>query len=413
MTIFVYADWMNLGGPDLMGELSVTHTKGREVFSFAYDKNWLQNKNSQIIDPDLQLYSGPQYLAAGKKNFGVFLDSSPDRWGRVLMDRREALLAKKENRRPKTLYEEDYLLGVFDAYRMGALRFKIDPDGPFLNNNKGLASPPWTSLKELEFASLQLEQGILKDTESLKWINLLLAPGASLGGARPKASVTDSDQNPWIAKFPSVHDKTNIGAWEMVANELAKKAGINIAAGKLRKFNTPHHTFLSKRFDRLKDKRIHFASAMTLLGQRDGEEGVSYLDIAGFIIQFGAEVKEDLEELWRRIVFNIAIKNTDDHLRNHGFILTRKGWKLSPAFDVNPVYHGRGLSLNISETDNALDFELAVSVIKYFRISTEKAKSIISHVRRTVAGWNKIAMACKIPKAEIELMKQAFEIAAG
>jgi serine/threonine-protein kinase HipA len=219
MDILVYADWRELKEPILMGTLSAVHTKGREVFSFTYNKDWIQKGAVQNLDPDLQLFSGPQYLSAEKKNFGIFLDSSPDRWGRVLMDRREAILAKTENRKAKNLFEEDYLLGVFDSYRMGALRFKLDTNGPFLNDNMGLASPPWTSLRELEFASLQLENNELKDEDLLKWISLLLAPGASLGGARPKASVVGPDENLLIAKFPSVKDKIDIGAWEMVAAE--------------------------------------------------------------------------------------------------------------------------------------------------------------------------------------------------
>ncbi|MDE3213868.1 MAG: HipA domain-containing protein, partial [Bacteroidota bacterium] len=209
-----------------MGTLSVAHTKGREVFSFTYYSDWINNGSAQNLDPDLQLFSGPQYLSGGKRNFGIFLDSSPDRWGRVLMDRREAILAKNENRKLKNLFEEDYLLGVYDLHRMGALRFKQESEGPFLNDNMGLASPPWTSLRELEFASLQLENNELKDEDLVKWISLLLAPGASLGGARPKASVTGPDETLWIAKFPSVKDKTDIGAWEMVAADMARIVGI-------------------------------------------------------------------------------------------------------------------------------------------------------------------------------------------
>lgn len=409
MTIFVYADWKELDNPILMGELTAAHTKGREVFSFEYDEKWLRSKNAQQIDPDLQLYSGPQYLSSDKPNFGLFLDSSPDRWGRVIMDRREAIIAKLEKRKPKKLFEEDYLLGVFDEHRMGALRFKLDRDGSFLNVNKGLAAPPWTTLRELEHASLQLEKGLLKDDESLRWINMLLAPGASLGGARPKASVTDPNGELWIAKFPSINDKTNIGAWEMVANELAKKAGVKIADGDLKKFNSPHHTFLTKRFDRLQDKRIHFASAMTLLGHSDGVEGISYLNLAEFIMQNGASTNEDLEELWRRIVFNIAIKNTDDHLRNHGFILTPKGWRLSPAYDVNPIYYGKGLTLNISETDNSLDFVLAISVADYFRVNNDMADEIVANVKDAVKDWFSLAQTYGIAKSEIDIMSQAFE----
>lgn len=196
----------------------------------------------------------------------------------------------------------------------------------------------------------------------------------------------------------------------MVVNVLAKEAGLNIAEGQVKKFNSKHHTFLSKRFDRVKGNgRIHFASAMTLLGYSDGAEGVSYLNLAEFIMQNGANVKEDLEELWRRIVFNISVKNTDDHLRNHGFLLTPRGWILSPAFDVNPVYHGRGLTLNISEMDNSLDFDLASSVAKYFRVPGNKATTIISKVQEAVSKWQKVAKTCKIPASEQDLMAQAFE----
>lgn len=410
MEILVYADWKELNKPTLMGTLSAIHTKGREVFSFAYHKDWLEKGIAQFLDPDLQLFSGPQYLSAGKKNFGIFLDSSPDRWGRVLMDRREALLAKNENRKAKNLFEEDYLLGVFDLHRMGALRFKHDATGPFLNENKELSAPPWISLRELEFASLQLEKEEIADKELIKWIGLLIAPAASLGGARPKASVTGNDGALWIAKFPSARDKIDIGAWEMVAADLAKKVGIISPKSMIRKLNNEHHTFLSNRFDRdINGKRIHFASAITLLGKTDGGADASYLDLAEFIMRFGGNVDEDLTELWKRIVFNIAIKNTDDHLRNHGFILSSDGWLLAPAYDVNPVYFGQGLTLNISETDNALDFDLAISVANYFRIESKVAANIVNEIRKAVCSWAVIATHYGIPRKEQDLMAGAFE----
>lgn len=410
MDILVYADWRELTAPTLMGTFSVTHTKGREVFSFTYSNDWINSGTAQNLDPDLQLFSGPQYLSGEKKNFGIFLDSSPDRWGRVLMDRREAILGKRENRKIKNLFEEDYLLGVYDLHRMGALRFKQEIEGPFLNDNMGLASPPWTSLRELEFASLQLENNELKDEDLVKWISLLFAPGASLGGARPKASVTGPDETLWIAKFPSVKDKIDIGAWEMVAADMARIVGIRTPKSMVKKFNNDHHTFLSGRFDRHNDgSRIHFASAMTLLGHTDGAEGVSYLDLAEFIMRHGGNVDEDLQELWKRIVFNIAIKNTDDHLRNHGFLLSPAGWLLSPAYDVNPVYFGRGLTLNISETDNSLDFDLALSVAHYFRVNNELANKIIDDVRQVVSNWKELAKKYGVSSQEQDLMAAAFE----
>jgi serine/threonine-protein kinase HipA len=410
MDILVYADWIGLDGPTLMGALSVGHTKGHEVFSFAYDKEWLTKGRRQNLDPDLQFYAGPQYLGSGKKNFGIFLDSSPDRWGRMLMARREAIQARMGKRKEKPLFEEDYLLGVFDVHRMGAIRFKTNPEGPFLNDDANFSSPPWTSLRELEFASMQLEKDTLADEESIKWLSMLIAPGASLGGARPKASVTDPQGSLWIAKFPSASDQADIGGWEMVVNELAKKAGLDIADGLARKFNSKYYTFLSKRFDRTKQKgRIHFASAMTLLGRSDGDTGSSYLELAEFIMQHGTNVDKDLEELWRRIVFNIAVKNTDDHLRNHGFILQQGGWILSPAFDINPVYYGRGLTLNISETDNSLDYDLAFSVARYFRLAKEKAETIKHDVTKAVSAWQKTAVKYKIQTSEQGLMARAFE----
>jgi serine/threonine-protein kinase HipA len=410
MDIIVYADWKGLEVSTRMGVLSVTHTRGHAVFTFTYDKLWIKAGAAQSLDPDLQLYDGPQFLAGGKPNFGLFLDSSPDRWGRVLMDRREAILAKQENRKAKTLFEEDYLLGVYDSNRMGALRFKLTDEGPFLNDNRGLAAPPWTSLRELQAASLRIEDDSLADEEILKWINMLIAPGASLGGARPKASVIDDQSQLWIAKFPSARDRTDIGAWEMVVNELAEKAGINIAKGMAKVYNGERHTYLSQRFDRTKyGERIHFASAMTLLGQTDNATGASYLDLAEFILRNSASPNADLEELWRRIVFFISIKNTDDHLRNHGFLLTPNGWTLSPAYDVNPVFFGTGLTLNISQTDNALDWDLARSVARYFRVEGKQANEIIAHTRKTVGQWVKMASKYKIKRSEQELMAQAFE----
>jgi len=411
--ILVYAHWHGFGKPELMGLLRATLIRGKEIFSFEYAKEWLGLGKSQLIDPDLQLYSGPQYIKQDKNNFGIFLDSSPDRWGRVLMCRREAAIAKSEGRKEKTLLESDYLLGVFDQYRIGALRFKEKENGPFLNDNKEMASPPWALLRELQHASLQLEKAdSIEDTEYLKWINMLIAPGSSLGGARPKASVVDENNNLWIAKFPSSNDYKDVGGWEMVVNELAKKAGLSIAEGKAQILSSRHHTYLSKRFDRTKlGERIHFASAMTLLGYTDGadyQDGTSYLELAEFLMQNGANVEKDLEELWRRIVFSICVKNTDDHLRNHGFLLTERGWILSPAFDINPVETGMGLKLNISENDNSLDLDLTMEVAGYFRLSATKAGKIITHIKQTVNEWRLIAKKYNIPKDEQANMAKAF-----
>jgi len=412
--IFVFADWKGMEDPIFMGTLHSERLRGKQLFSFEYDKKWLHSPFVQILDPDLQLYSGPQYLNdESKTNFGIFLDSSPDRWGRILMRRREAALARKEGRPEETLFETDYLLGVYDKHRMGAIRFKNKPDGPFINDNNDLAAPPWTSIRELEEISLRLEENdVVDDPEYLKWLNMLVAPGSSLGGARPKAGVLDKDKHLWIAKFPSKSDQTDIGGWEMVVNELAKKAGLNIAKGMAKKFSSSHHTFLTKRFDRNeKGERIHFASAMTLLGYTDGqnhEDGASYLELVEFITQYGANINNDLEELWRRIVFNICVSNTDDHLRNHGFILSKNGWLLSPAYDINPIETGLGLKLNISENDNSLDLELAMQVCEYFRLTDKKAKQIIFDVTKAVKDWRNIANKYKLSRTEQEIKAKAF-----
>lgn len=411
-TIYVYADWVGLGKPTLMGLLHSTLLRGKEIFSFEYDEAWLRSRRAQTLDPDLGFFSGIQYLNDEKPNFGIFLDSSPDRWGRTLMDRREAAVARSEGRQPRNLFETDYLLGVYDGHRMGAIRFKDSLDGPFLNSNTSMPTPPWTSIRELEHASLKLEEDSGDDAENLKWINLLLTPGSSLGGARPKASVLDEHGGLWIAKFPSLQDDRDMGGWEKVACELAGNAGITVPESVTGKFYSKKHTFLTKRFDRTtKGERMHFASAMTLLGHTDGtnhSSGASYLDLAEFIMQNGASPDADLEELWRRIVFYISISNADDHLRNHGFLLTDKGWTLSPAYDINPVPTGLGLSLNISTTDNALSIDLALEVAEYFRVSDEKATEIISVIQAVVSKWESVAEKVGIPKSERNAMAKAF-----
>jgi len=410
--ILVYADWAGIKEPTLMGTLYSEIIRGRESFSFEYSDKWLKSKFAQVIDPDLQFYSGIHYLSDKKKNFGIFLDSSPDRWGRVLMQRREAILAREEKREQKTLMETDYLLGVFDENRVGGLRFKVKPDGAFLNQDRTLAAPPWTSINELQEASLMIERDKdMSDSEQLKWLRILMAPGSSLGGARPKASIKDNAGNLWIAKFPGANDTKDIGGWEMVVHTLAVKCGLKVADAKIEKFANRYHTFLTKRFDRNKTQRIHFASAMTMLGytdERDSHAGASYLELADFLMNYGAKVNDDLEELWKRIVFNISVSNTDDHLRNHGFILTEKGWILSPAFDINPDEQGAGLSLNISESDNSLIYDLALDVADYFRVKKDKAEKIIEEIKSKVSEWKTIAHKLNIPKSELLVMEKAF-----
>ena len=413
--ILVYANWKGLSQSTLLGVLSVQLLRGKEVFSFEYDSAWLQSNFSLVLDPSLGFFSGKQFLSEGKINFGLFLDSSPDRWGRLLMRRREAILAKQEERKERTLFEADYLLGVFDEHRVGGLRFKVDAEGDYVNNHRAMATPPWAMLRELENASLQLEkEDAVESSSYTKWLSLLVDPGSSLGGARPKSSVLDEKGNLWIAKFPSAADEKNVGLWEYVAQELAKKSGIIVPAFQVAKFSKKHHTFLSKRFDREnKNTRIHFASAMNLLGYTDGansEIGASYLELVSFIMRNGALVKSDLEQLWRRIVFSILISNTDDHLRNHGFLLSPLGWHLSPAYDLNPNEFGRGLTLNIDEHSNEMDTELALSVAKYFKLSAPRSKEILREVEKVVSTWNAVAKNAGLTRSEIDSMSSAFHV---
>jgi serine/threonine-protein kinase HipA len=413
--IEVYAHWLGLAEPTLVGILYAVPVRGKEIFSFEYEQEWLDSGYAQAIDPALQLLQGQWHAPTKQANFGIFLDSSPDRWGRVLMKRREAQLAREEKRDEHQLMESNYLLGVYDEHRMGALRFRTDPDGPFLDNNKQLASPPWTSLRELERASLEIEkEDAERNPNYSKWLKMLIAPGGSLGGARPKAGVIDEYKHLWIAKFPSNHDEYDIGAWEMLAYKLAKHAGIITSEAKIEKFNSRHHTFLSKRFDRTNNReRIHFASAMTLLQRAESDDAAkdtSYLELAEFIIQEGMQPDQDLEQLWRRIIFYICISNVDDHLRNHGFILQPKGWILSPAFDINPVASGNGLKLNISETDNSQDLELAKEVANYFRINQIRANEIINEVISATKLWRKVATSIKISATEQDRLASAFRI---
>ncbi len=377
--ILVYTHGIGQIEPVLMGILSATIVRGKEVFSFEYDHDFLKTDFAFEIDPNLKLFKGAQYPPEEQPNFGIFLDSSPDRWGRVLMDRREAALSQVDERPRRNLFESDYLLGVYDESRVGALRFKTDPGGPFLDDDQKHATPPITSLRELEHASLDLEDdNYFEGKEYLKQLALLVAPGSSLGGARPKASVKDTDGSLWIAKFPSKKDDIDQSAWEFVVWKLAKECGIWMAESKAEKFYSDNHTFLTKRFDRDdKGNRIHFFSAMTLLGYQDGadaRQGISYLELVDLITSRGSEVDIDLEQLWRRIVFSICVSNTDDHLRNHGFLITEKGLRLSPAFDINPNPKGYGLHLNIDEKDNALHLDLAREVAPFSGLSPNNLK---------------------------------------
>jgi len=408
--IWVYAHWTGIEVPECIGVLTAQQAKGRKAFSFEYDKNWISSKAQLVLDPDIAWFEGAQY-PNGKENFGVFMDSMPDTWGKRLMEKKAAQHARERGMKSVILYDIDYLLGVYDESRMGALRLKLDPEGAFLDDNNHHPTPHWSGLRELQHAAAMVESD--EDGKDIaKWINVLVAPGSSLGGARPKANILDDSGHPWIAKFPSQNDKVDKAAWEYLAYLLAQKAQIEMAESKIEIVgDNKHHTFFTKRFDRSKGERIHFASAMTMTGKSEAiikDHAASYLDLAEFIQYSGLKVQADLHQLWRRIIFNILISNTDDHLRNHGFIIEKNGWRLSPAYDINPSIEKEGLALNIDTQNNALDIGLAISVGEYFQLSEKQMDLIISQVQAAVLDWKMIAMDIGISREEQQYMSHAF-----
>jgi serine/threonine-protein kinase HipA len=419
--IAVYADWDALGGPLKLGVLRAHAGAGREVFEFEYEGSALANPQvlDFRLDPGVGPYMGRQFPGKQSENFGVFLDSSPDRWGRLLIKRRfERAQRKGSVPKNQRLTESDYLLGVHDLYRVGALRFRLNDEGPFLADSTDDTAPPFVRIRELEHASLALERDEGNESaDADEWLRLLIAPGGSLGGARPKASVVDQDGQLCIAKFPSIRDEFDVGAWEMIVHSLARGCGIRVANARAQKFASNFHTYITQRFDRTPTgARLHFASAMTLTGRTDGDDastGASYLELARVLIDHGAQTDVDLKELWTRIVFNICVSNTDDHLRNHGFILApNRGWLLSEAFDMNPTPHGGGLKLNISEDDNAQDLGLALYVAKNFRVRNTFAHGIVDKVQETVRQWPVLASKLGLSAQEQAQMAPAFALAA-
>lgn len=396
-----------------MGWLRRQRARSDDVFSFEYARPWLERGGAFAFDPDLALVRGPQYPAADRELFGIFLDSSPDRWGRVLMQRREALRARREGRRPRALSEWDFLLGVHDETRLGALRFRPASGLPFLDNDPRQAAPPIASLRKLQTASLAFEEHHDDDShpELECWLSQLFAPGTSLGGARPKASVRDETGALCMAKFPSRKDTQDIGAWELVANRLAARAGITVPDARgLRLSGSSHTTFLSKRFDRTPSHgRVAFVSAMTMTQRVDGEPGASYLELVDLLQSHGAATAADCQQLFRRVVFSILIHNTDDHLRNHGFFLDTTGLRLSPAFDLNPSIESRDLSLAINEVETRCDVSIALEACGDYGLPRKDATQIVDEVREAVGLWREEAEMLGISRWKQEVMAAAFE----
>jgi serine/threonine-protein kinase HipA len=386
---------------------TLAHDRGQ--IRFHYNSDWLRDSRAFALDPDLSLDDAPFFPRPELGNFGIFMDSSPDRWGQTLMKRREALLAKDEKRTPRTLYAWDFLIGVQDFTRQGALRFRLEGTEEFLGNEK-MAAPPVTTLRELEAVAFQLSSRRINDLDALrKWLAVLVAPGASLGGARPKANFTNSDGSLWIGKFPARDDERDVGAWEYVVHALAIKAAVDVPPATLLQLNNDFHTFCTQRFDRVGGTRRFYASAMTLL-RKEHSEGTSYLELAQFIRSQGdaEHVEADLAQLFRRVVFNVAVGNRDDHLRNHGFLLGKTGWQLAPAFDVNPNIDKAEHVLNLDDGDNRPSLETVLNTAEFYGLTYGSARKILEEVASAVDQWESIARKEHIAAADIDLTAGAF-----
>lgn len=399
--------WLDcdLGPATRVGTLA--HDRGQ--VRFRYEHSWLEDPRAFALDPGLSLDAQPFFPKPESGNFGIFLDSSPDRWGQTLMRRREALQAKQTRRVAKTLYAWDFLIGVQDMTRQGALRFRFQGEDTFLAAD-GLAAPPVTTLRELEAVAYELSNRRIDDLDALRrWLAVLVAPGASLGGARPKANFSETDGTLWIGKFPARDDDRDIGAWEHVAHTLAVKAGVVVPRARLLQLNNEFHTFCVQRFDRVDGRRRFYASAMTLLGKEESE-GCSYLELAQFIRRAGSgeHAAGDLEQLFRRVAFNVAIGNRDDHLRNHGFLLDKTGWRLAPAFDVNPNIDKAEHVLNIDDVDNRPSLDTVRGTAMFYGLDAGQGEAVIEEVLTAVDGWRALARRQRISAGDVEATSVAF-----
>lgn len=410
--LYVYADFDFLPSAELVGILSYESLRGSDSYGFTFDREWLKRHPNLFLSEDLNAYPGPQYTQAGHDIFGCFSDALPDRWGRTLILRREQLEAISEKRSVRRLSSFDYITGIEDLARMGGFRFKEEPDASYLNANDSLSIPPIASIKELIYVAHEIESA--EENHQLpekRWIEQLVKPGTSLGGARPKASVVDENGVLYAAKFPSRKDIYDVGLWEHFAHLLAKEAGVKVADTRIMSFGERYHTLLSKRFDRNGNRRIHFASALSLLGLEDGanaQTGNGYLDIVDFILQHCCDVEMNLQQLYRRVAYNICIGNSDDHFRNHGFLLTAKGWTLSPAYDLNPT-SDMHQSLLINKVSNEASLEQLLSSCEEYMLSMDIATRIITEVSQTVSHWQAVANRLHIPSSERSLFEQRFQ----
>lgn len=412
--LFVFGDFNWLQEPEFIGELCYEKLRGSDSYAFKFDNDWLNLHAGIKLSEDINNYPGMQYTLPDNDIFGCFADALPDRWGRTLLKRREQLQAEEEQRAPRNLSSFDYLVGIDDFSRMGGFRFKKEKDGGFINVSPSLKIPPLTEIRELIYASQEIEKCEEEDVmPEKKWIAQLIQPGTSLGGARPKAGVLDEEGRLCIAKFPSRNDDYDAGLWEHFSHLLALQAGIHVAETRLWGGLGKYHTLLSKRFDRTDEgRRIHFASCMSLLGLKDGDNaqgGYGYLDIVDFILQGCCDVETNLRELYRRVAFNICIGNSDDHFRNHGFLLTPKGWTLSPAYDMNPT-NNLYQSLLINAVSNKADIQVLLESCEDYMINRKVAQGIIKDVQTAVSNWEALTKQLQIPQREQAMFKDRFKL---
>ena len=353
---------------------------------FAYEQAWLKHAHAFALDPELELSAGEFF--PGVSHFSVFMDSCPDRWGQILMKRREAVEAKEEGRNPRTLGPWDFLLGVQDCTRMGALRFSRLGEQTFLAD-EALSAPPVAKVAELQEVAFELTRKKQDDPCKIReWLRVLVAPGSSLGGARPKANLVDKDGSLWIAKFPSADDDYDVALWEKLLMDLARRCGITVSESRIMQIGNGYHTFLVKRFDRQGGGRRFFSSAMTMLGRKDNEDA-GYLELAEFIATYGEadHIPHDLEQLFTRVAFNVATANRDDHLRNHGFIRSPEGWRIAPAFDMNPSFKKDEHVLSFDLYNRKPDLDVVISTAEYYRLNIDLARKIVTDTCKVVEEW--------------------------
>jgi serine/threonine-protein kinase HipA len=395
-TLWVWLDDPVFGPLQRLGTLQ---RGGRGTVRFSYDAGWLKSGRAFELDPQLRLDAGPQFARGA--NFGVFLDSCPDRWGQVLLRRRESLAAREAGRRVRELDAWDFLQGVQDCTRMGALRFSAPDSGRFLAD-EALSAPPMAKLAELQALATELSRSGIDDLPELRrWLAVLLAPGSSLGGARPKANL-QGDDGLWIAKFPAAQDTHDVALWEMLLHQLAEAAGVSLAPAKLWRAGGGYHSFLTRRFDRQGASRRLFCSAMTLLEKADGEEA-SYLELAEFLASHGdpAALEQGLAQLFRRLLFNLAAGNRDDHLRNHGFLRSAAGWVLAPAYDLNPSFDKADHALSLDGAQTRPTVQQALATAPYYRLLKAQAERIVGEVLAAVATWQAKGKALGLSRAEL------------